>query len=134
MPTCQRASSGSPLEDEIGFSRAVRNGSIVAIAGTAPIGADGKTVGVGDIYAQMSRCLDIAETALTDVGASVNDVVRTRVMMTDVANWRDAARAHGERFASIKPATTFVQVSGFLDPQWLVEIELDAIIGGLDTK
>ena len=104
-------------------------GSTVAVAGTAPIGVDGKTVGIGDVYAQTSRCLDIAESALADVGASLSDVIRTRVMMTDLTHWRDAARAHGSRFADIKPVTTFVQVSRFIDPQWLIEIELDAVLG-----
>ncbi|MCX2968133.1 Rid family hydrolase [Streptomyces sp. TRM70308] len=122
-------SSGSPLEPRIGFSRAVRKGAHVAVAGTAPIGEDGTTVGRGDVYAQTVRCLDVAEAALKAAGASPGDVVRTRVMLTDVTRWADAARAHGERFAAVRPACTFVEVSRFIDPDWLVEVELDAIVG-----
>ncbi|MER7754736.1 RidA family protein [Kitasatospora sp. NPDC097643] len=125
----QTVSSGSYLEPEIGFSRAVRMGPYVAVAGTAPIGEDGATAGVGDVHAQTVRCLDIAEAALKEAGASLADVVRTRIMLTDVTRWREAARAHGERFAAIRPVTTFVEVSRFIDPEWLVEIEVDAVLG-----
>jgi enamine deaminase RidA (YjgF/YER057c/UK114 family) len=121
--------SGSPLEPRIGFSRAVRKGAHVAVAGTAPIGEDGATVGPGDVYAQTVRCLDIAVAALAEAGASPEDVVRTRIMLTDADRWEDAARAHGERFAAVRPACTFVEVSRFIDPAWLVEVEVDAIIG-----
>lgn len=98
------------------------------MAGTAPIGADGVTVGDGDVYLQSVRCLDIATAALREAGAVLADVVRTRVMLVDCDQWREAARAHGERFADIRPACTFVQVSRFIDPDWLVEFELDAYI------
>ncbi|MEV5123313.1 Rid family hydrolase [Streptomyces decoyicus] len=81
------------------------------------------------VYAQTARCLDIAERALQDSGASIEDVVRTRIMLTDVTQWKEAARAHGERFASVRPACTFVEVSRFIDPAWLVEVEIDAVIG-----
>ncbi|MFK3979579.1 RidA family protein [Micromonospora sp. NPDC050397] len=124
----QMVSSGSPLEPRIGFSRAVRKGAHIAVAGTAPIGDDGTTVGRGDLYAQTVRCLDIAETALREAGGRLADVVRTRVMLTDVSRWEEAARAHGERFAEVRPACTFVEVSRFVDPDWLVEVELDAIL------
>ncbi|QES52063.1 hypothetical protein DEJ50_01105 [Streptomyces venezuelae] len=124
----QMVSSGSPLEPHIGFSRAVRKGKHVAVAGTAPIGVDGTTVGHGDVYAQTVRCLDIAEAALEEAGASLEDVVRTRIMLTDVTRWKEAARAHGERFASVRPACTFVEVARFIDADWLVELELDAIL------
>ncbi|MBP0458069.1 Rid family hydrolase [Streptomyces montanisoli] len=124
----QVVGSGSPLEPQIGFSRAIRKGAHVAVAGTAPIGDDGTTVGQGDVHAQTVRCLDIAEAALEAAGASLRDVVRTRIMLTDVTRWRDAARAHGERFASVRPACTFVEVSRFIDPDWLVEVEIDAIV------
>ncbi|MET9372698.1 RidA family protein [Streptomyces sp. NPDC002992] len=123
----QIVSSGSPLEPQIGFSRAVRVGQHVAVAGTAPIGDDGSTVGPGDVYAQTVRCLDIAERALREAGASLEDVVRTRIMLTDVTAWKEAARAHGERFAAVRPVTTFVEVSRFIDPDWLVEVEVDAV-------
>jgi enamine deaminase RidA (YjgF/YER057c/UK114 family) len=125
------ASSGSPYEPKIGFSRAVRVGEHVSVSGTAPVGDDGRTVGGDDVYAQTVRCLDIAETALAQVGASIGDVVRTRVMLTNMDHWAQAARAHGERFADVRPASTFVEVNGFIDPTWLVEIEVDAIaVGG----
>jgi enamine deaminase RidA (YjgF/YER057c/UK114 family) len=122
-------SSGSPLEPDIGFSRAVRSGPCVCVAGTAPIAQGGGIAAPGDVYEQSVRCLDIAEQALADAGASLADVVRTRVMLTDIDRWREAARAHGQRFAEIRPATTFVEVSRFIDPGWLVEFEIDAIVG-----
>ncbi|MFE5713639.1 RidA family protein [Streptomyces sp. NPDC056501] len=124
----QTVGSGSPLEPEIGFSRAVRKGAHVAVAGTAPIGDDGAAVAPGDVYAQTVRCLDIADAALKAAGASLEDVVRTRIMLTDVTRWREAARAHGERFAAVRPVTTFVEVSRFIDPEWLVEVEIDAVV------
>ncbi len=120
--------SGSYLEPEIGFSRAVRIGNTIAISGTAPIAVAGGTDGVGDVYRQTQRCLEIIETALTSAGASFDDVIRTRVMLTEIDSWKEAARAHGEIFAGIRPACTFVQVSGFVDPDWLVELEADAVI------
>jgi enamine deaminase RidA (YjgF/YER057c/UK114 family) len=124
----QLVSSGSPLEPEIGLSRAVRSGSYVCVAGTAPIAEGGGVAAPGDVYGQSVRCLDIAEQALREAGASMADVVRTRVMLTDIEQWRDAARAHAQRFAQVRPACTFVEVSRFIDPGWLVEFELDAII------
>ncbi|MBP0454208.1 RidA family protein [Kitasatospora sp. RG8] len=126
----QNVGSGSPLEPQIGFSRAVRVGDHVAVAGTAPIADDGSTAAPGDVHGQTVRCLDIAEQALKEAGASVQDVVRTRIMLTDVTRWKEAARAHGERFAAVRPACTFVEVSRFIDPEWLVEIEVDAVLGG----
>jgi enamine deaminase RidA (YjgF/YER057c/UK114 family) len=122
-------SSGSPLEPEIGFSRAVRSGPHIYVAGTAPIAeGGGTTTAPGDVYAQSVRCLDIAEQALQEAGASLADVVRTRVMLTDITRWREAARAHAQRFAQVRPACTFIEVSRFVDPEWLVEFEVDAII------
>ena len=121
-------SSGSYLEPEIGFSRAVRVGNVVAVSGTAPIAAEGGTEGVGDVYAQTRRCLDVMEAALRDAGAHLGDVIRTRVMLTDARLWKDAARAHGDVFGDVRPACTFVQVAGFIDPDWLVELEADAIV------
>lgn len=123
-----RVSSGSPLEPVIGFSRAVRAGPFVAIAGTAPIAPGGGTASPGDVAGQTRRCLEIALAALAEAGARPEHVVRTRVMLTDMTRWREAAEAHGAVFSAIRPACTFVQVTGFIDPAWLVEIELDAII------
>lgn len=120
-------SSGSYLEPEIGFSRAVRVGNTVAVAGTAPIAEQGGTDGVGDVYRQTVRCLEIIGKALGEAGASLDDVIRTRVMLTDISRWKEAARAHGEAFSGIRPACTFVQVTGFVDPDWLVELEADAV-------
>jgi enamine deaminase RidA (YjgF/YER057c/UK114 family) len=119
--------SGSPLEPEIGFSRAVRVGSFLALAGTAPIGTDGRVAHPGDVYAQTKLCLDIARRAIEEADCALSQVVRTRIMLTDIEQWRDAARAHGEMFGAIRPACTFVQVSRFIDPDWLVEIEADCV-------
>ncbi|MEM6761557.1 MAG: RidA family protein [Pseudomonadota bacterium] len=121
-------SSGSPLEPEIGFSRAVRVGNIISIAGTAPISVSGGTDGVGDVYQQAKRCLEIIEAALVEAGATLDNVIRTRILLTDAELWRDAAKAHGEYFGHIRPACTFVEVSRFIDPDWLVEIEADAVL------
>ncbi len=122
------AASASPLEPTIGFSRAVRSGPLVCVAGTAPIGADGQTVSPGDVEGQTRRCFEIALQALADVGGSAADVLRTRIMLTDIAGWEAAARVHGECFADVRPACTFVEVSRFIDPAWLVEVEVDAYI------
>ena len=122
-------SSGSPYEPEIGFSRAVRVGAHIFVAGTAPIAPDGSTAAPDDVYGQTRRCLEIIERAIVDAGGSLAHVTRTRVMLTDITRWRKAARAHGEFFGSIRPASTFVQVAGLIDPAWLVEIEADAIVG-----
>ena len=121
-------SSGSPFEPEIGFSRAVRAGAHIFVAGTAPIAAGGGAAAPGDLYGQTRRCLEIIERAIVEAGGALRHVTRTRVMLTDMRNWRDAARAHGEYFGSIRPASTFVQVAGLIDPAWLVEIEADAIV------
>lgn len=120
----QLISSGSPFEREIGFSRAVRVGAIIEVAGTAPIGANAS----GDCYRQTKRCLEIIAAALAEVGGGLEHVVRTRVMLTDMAMWKEAARAHGEVFADVRPACTFVEVSRFIDPEWLVEVEATAIV------
>jgi enamine deaminase RidA (YjgF/YER057c/UK114 family) len=121
-------SSGSPFEPEIGFSRAVRVGARIAVSGTAPIAPDGGTAAPGDVHGQTRRCLEIIERAINEAGGTLGDVTRTRVMLTDIARWREAARAHGEYLGSIRPACTFVQVAALIDPAWLVEIEADAIV------
>lgn len=127
-------SSGSYLEPEIGFSRAVRVGHVVAVSGTAPIAPGGGTCGVGDVYAQTKRCLEIIGEALRDADCDLSDVIRTRVMLTDARQWKDAARAHGEVFGEVRPACTFVQVAGFIDPDWLVELEADAVVPDATTR
>jgi enamine deaminase RidA (YjgF/YER057c/UK114 family) len=126
-PKRQSVSSGSPYEPVIGISRAVRMGQMIAVSGTAPIGPDGKTVGVGDAVAQARRCLDIVKQALEKLGASLDDVIRTRVFLTRIEDWKAVAEVHGERFRGVRPASTFVQVSRFVDPEWLVEVEVDAV-------
>ena len=125
----QNVSSGSKYEPIIGFSRAVRIGNIVAVGGTASIGTDGKTAGVGDPAAQTRRCLEIIATALEKAGARLEDVIRTRVFLTRQSDWEAIGRAHGEAFGNIRPASTMAVVKALLDDEWLVEIEADAIVG-----
>ena len=120
-------SSGSPFEPRIGFSRAVRVGPVIAVAGTAPIALDGGVAAPGDVYGQTKRCLEIIRQALAEAGQSVETVIRTRGMLTDISRWEEAARAHGEVFATVRPACTFVAVSGFINPAWLVEVEADCL-------
>ncbi len=124
----QRVSSGSPYEPRLGISRAVRSGRIIAVAGTAPIGPDGKTVGKGDPAAQARRCIEIIRSALEQSGASLSDVIRTRILLTRIEDWESVGQAHGEFFGEIRPANTVMQITRFIDPDWLVEIEADAII------
>jgi enamine deaminase RidA (YjgF/YER057c/UK114 family) len=124
----QLISSGSPYEPNIGISRAVRIGSVVSVSGTAPIGADGKNVGTGDAAAQARRCLAIICEALDKAGAKLSDVIRTRVFLTRIEDWEAVASVHGEFFRDIRPASTMVQVSRFIDPDWIVEIEADAVV------
>jgi len=120
-------SSGSPFEPKIGFSRAVRIGSHVAISGTAPIAPGGGVAAPGDMYGQTRRCLEIIAQAVIDAGLTLDSVIRTRLMLTEISQWQEAARAHGEFFGTIRPASTFVEVKGLIDPAWLVEIEADCI-------
>ena len=120
-----RVSSGSPYEDQIGFSRAVRVGDRVMVSGTAPIWADGSCP--DDAEAQAARCLEIIDAALREAGGDLADVVRTRVFLTDAAHFEGYARAHGEAFRDVRPANTTV-VTQLLDPRWLVEVEAEAVI------
>ena len=122
----KHVSSSSPFEPRIGFSRAVRVGHIVAVSGTAPIAEDGSVACPGDVYGQTRRCHEVIAQAVADVGLSLDTVVRTRIML-DVSQWEAAARAHGEFFAAIRPATTFVEVQGFINRKWLVEVEADCV-------
>jgi enamine deaminase RidA (YjgF/YER057c/UK114 family) len=123
----QHISSGSPYEPWIGLSRAVRVGNIIAVAGTAPIGKDGRTVAPGDAAAQARRCIEIVRDALEGLGASLADVIRTRILLTDIADWESVGNVHGEFFGAIRPACTVMQVTRFIDAEWLVEIEVDAV-------
>ena len=122
-------SSGAPWEAKVGYSRGVRVGEHIAISGTTAVGADGQLVGPGDAYAQAKRCLEIIAAALAEAGSSVDDVVRTRMYVTRIEDWEAVGRAHGEVFASIRPASTLVGVAQLIDPEMLVEIEVDAIVG-----
>jgi enamine deaminase RidA (YjgF/YER057c/UK114 family) len=128
MSRRQNVSTGSPYEPIVGISRAVRIGNVVAVAGTAPLGPDGKTVAKGDAREQARRCLEISCAALEKVGAQATDVIRTRILLTRIEDWRAVAEVHGEFFRDIRPVNTIVQVSRFIDPDWLVETEVDAVL------
>jgi len=121
-------SSGSAFEPTIGFSRAVRVGPHIAVAGTAPIAPDGGTACPGDLYGQAKRCLEIIEKAVNDAGGKREHIIRTRIFLKDMENWEAAGRAHGEFFSDIRPASTMVQIVQAIDPSWLIEIEADAIV------
>ena len=124
----RRVSSGSPYESIIGISRAVHAGSFISVAGTAPLDAEGKTVGAGDAAAQARRCFEIVARALEESGAGLADVVRTRILLTRIEDWEVVARVHGEFFRDVRPVNTVMQVSRFIDPDWLVEVEADAVV------
>lgn len=125
----ETVSTGSPYEPVVGISRAVRIGNVIAVSGTAPLGPDGKTVGKGDPAAQARRCLEICQQALEQLGAGLEDVIRTRLLLTRIEDWQAVAETHGKFFAGIRPVSTIVEASRFVDPDWLVEIEMDAVVG-----
>ena len=128
MSSRQNISSGAPWESVVGYSRAVRTGPHISIAGTAPVGDDGEVVGVGDAYLQTKRCIEIIEKALEAAGAGLEHVVRTRLFVTDISLWEAVGRAHGEVFGDIRPACTMVEVKALIDPDMLVEIDADAFV------
>ncbi len=120
--------SGKPWEARVGYSRAVRVGSIIEVSGTAPADEQGRCAAPGDPYAQAVHCLRTIEAALKEAGASLSDVVRTRMFVTDIGRWEDIGRAHAEFFGTVRPATTMVEVSRLIDPEMMVEIEATAVI------
>jgi enamine deaminase RidA (YjgF/YER057c/UK114 family) len=119
----QNISSGSPYEERIGFSRAVRIGNMIAVSGTAPIDSNGETMFPGDLYNQTKYCLGIIEKAVKEAGGRMVDVIRTRVLLTDITNWREAGKAHAEYFSDIKPAISIYGVNKLIGDDWLVEVE-----------
>ena len=120
--------STSPYASIIGFSRAVRADNFISVGGTAPIDKDGNTVGINDPAKQTRQCLETIRMALEDAGASVEDVVRTRMLLTRIEDWEEIAKVRGEYFKDIRPVDTVMEVNRFINPDWLVEIEVDAIV------
>ena len=125
----QRVFSGAPWEGKVGYCRAIRAGNTIYVSGTAPLGEDGRCFAPGDAYAQTRRCLEIIRGALQELGADLRDVVRTRMFVTDISRWAEYGRAHGELFADHPPATSMIEVKSLIDPDMLIEIEVEAVCG-----
>ena len=126
-PSVRRAFSGAQWEPKVGYCRAMRLGQHISVSGTAPVAEGGGVFAPGDAYAQAKRCLEILLRALAELGAGPEDVIRTRMFVTDISRWQEFGRAHGEVFAAHPPATSMVEVKALIDPQMLIEIEADAI-------
>ncbi|MDA8747263.1 RidA family protein [Litoreibacter sp.] len=129
-PNRRLISNGNPMEKIVGFSRAVRVGSFIAVGGTAPVDETGKTVGVGDVFVQTTQCFKIIEAALAQAGSGLEDIVRTRVILTDIDNWQEAIEARKPFCKDARPVDTIMEINRFVNPEWLVEIEVDAIVPG----
>lgn len=126
--TRKLVASTSPYAPVFGFSRAVRVGNFISVGGTAPMDSTGKTVGVGDPAAQTRQCFETIKASLEQAGASLNDVVRTRMLLTRIEDWQVIAKVRGEYFKDIRPVDTVMQVSGFVNKDWLLEVEVDAVV------
>ncbi len=127
-----RVSNGNPMEKIVGFSRAIRVGPYISIGGTAPVGIDGRTVGVGNAAEQAERCFEIAGDALAQAGSGWHDVVRTRILLTDISVWKDVIDVRKRFCRDAMPVDTIMEVNRFVNPEWLVEIEVDAVVA--DTE
>ncbi|MEM7431568.1 MAG: RidA family protein [Pseudomonadota bacterium] len=123
-----RVQTGAPWEAQVGYCRAVRAGNQIVVSGTAPVGANGEVVGPGDAYRQAKRCIEIIEGALEELGSGLQDVIRTRMFVTDISQWAAVGRAHAEAFGYFPPASAMVEVSGLIDPEMIVEIEANAVV------
>ena len=134
MADRKNVSSVSPYEDVIGFSRAVRVGDLVFVSGTVAWGTDGKLVGKGDVYAQAKQTLANIEGYLREAGATLKDVVRTRIYLTDIGRWQEVARAHREAFGDVRPASSMLEISGLAEPEMLVEIEAVAVLSAATQR
>ncbi|WP_254442707.1 RidA family protein [Ruegeria sp. HKCCA5463] len=121
-------SNGNPMESIVGFSRAVRVGNFIAVGGTAPVDAEGNTVGVGDVYLQTRQCFEIIKDALERAGSGLRDIVRTRVILTEIENWKQAIEARKLYCLDARPVDTIMAIERFVSPEWLVEIEVDAVV------
>ncbi len=128
----QLISNGNPMEEIVGFSRAVRVGPYISVGGTAPVDAQGKTVGPGDVFKQTTRCFEIIQAALEQAGSGLHDIVRTRVILTDIDNWKEAIEARKAFCRDVRPVDTIMAINRFVNPEWLVEIEVDAVVA--DTE
>ena len=127
----QRVQSGAPWESKVGYCRAIRMGALIAVTGTTSLTPDGRVHAPGDAYEQARRCLEIIERAITQLGARREQIIRTRIFVTDIKRWEEFGRAHGEFFKTCPPATTMVEVKALIDPAMLVEIEADAVLSSL---
>lgn len=130
--TAQRVFSKASWESKVGYCRAIKQGNLIFVTGTAAVDDEGKTFAPGDAYAQAKRCLFLIERALKELGADLSSVVRTRMFVTDISKWQEFGRAHGESFRNFPPATTMVEVKALIEPDMLIEIEADAVVARSD--